>query len=71
MNANVGVNVRAHRISIHEKVTLGATLAVTSSCILLRLLHNSDLLPLFSSTHKNKIVNRLRFHSVLIETSYL
>lgn len=46
-------------------------MAITSSCILLRLLHNSDLLPLFGSTHKIKTVNLLRLCCRLMETSYL
>lgn len=63
--------VHSQGLFFYKKLTLGATLAITSSCILPRLLHNSGLLPLFSTTHKNKIVNRLCFRSLLIETSYL
>lgn len=71
ISVNVCVVVYTHRVCFHKKLTLRATLAITSSYILLRLLHNSGLLPLFSTTHKSKIVNRLCFHSLLIETSYL
>lgn len=68
---NVCVDVCTGGICFHRKLTLGATRAVTTSCILLRLLNNSGSLPLFSANHKNRIVNQLRFCSLLMETSYL
>lgn len=49
-------------IFFYEKLALGATLAVTGSCILQRLLHNSRSPPFVQHQPiKNKIVNRLRF----------
>lgn len=71
LHVSASVVVCTHRVCFHKKLKLGATQAITSSWLLLRLLHNSGSPPLFSTTHKNKIVNLLCFCSLLIETSYL